>query len=390
MQMITNKYNIEGKLSAKQLLSGNLNNAIEIEYPDLEDIEITPTTEDQNFKSKEYGYNNIKVKGFKANLQDKIVTKNGEYTADDGYDGLGKVSVETSGVDIYDYFSKEAESTSRAYHLILVVPELDTSEKKNMNDFFNGLTRIKTIPSIDTSKVTSAYGLFDGCNSLETIPELDLSQNTSFYRMFRDCMALKQVPMFDMSKNKTMNQMFYNCTSLENVPTFNTSNVMFMSEVFFRCSKLKELPLFDTSKATKMSAMLSGCSELETIPEINTENVTDMASIFSNCTKLKSVPQLNTSKVTTIQTAFASCLNLIDVPEFDLSSATNMQNMFFQCNSLSDESLNNILNTCITATKLSNSNKSLKYLGISSNQAEKCTTLSNYQSFLDAGWVTGY
>ena len=34
--------------------------------------------------------------------------------------------------------------------------------------------------------------------------------------------------------------------------------------------------------------------------------------------------------------------------------------------------------------------KTLAYIGLTSAQATKCTTLSNYQAFLDAGWTTGY
>lgn len=34
--------------------------------------------------------------------------------------------------------------------------------------------------------------------------------------------------------------------------------------------------------------------------------------------------------------------------------------------------------------------KTLKYIGLSAEQATKCTTLSNYQAFLDAGWTTGF
>ena len=31
-------------------------------YPELEDLEVTPTTEEQIFKSEKYGYNEVKVK----------------------------------------------------------------------------------------------------------------------------------------------------------------------------------------------------------------------------------------------------------------------------------------------------------------------------------------
>ena len=63
--------------------------------------------------------------------------------------------------------------------------------------------------------------------------------------------------------------------------------------------------------------------------------------------------------------------------------------MFKNCTSLSDGSLNNILTICTNATSYP-STKTLKYIGLSEEQATKCQSLSNYQAFLDAGWTTGY
>lgn len=39
-------------------------------YPELEDLEVTPTTEEQIFKSEKYGYNEVKVKG--ADLREDL------------------------------------------------------------------------------------------------------------------------------------------------------------------------------------------------------------------------------------------------------------------------------------------------------------------------------
>lgn len=58
--------------------------------------------------------------------------------------------------------------------------------------------------------------------------------------------------------------------------------------------------------------------------------------------------------------------------------------MFDHCSSLSDESLNNIMKMCINAVKIT-SNKTLKYIGLTSEQANKCKTLSNYSAFTSAG-----
>ena len=63
--------------------------------------------------------------------------------------------------------------------------------------------------------------------------------------------------------------------------------------------------------------------------------------------------------------------------------------IFKDCPNLSDESLNNILAMCKNATSYTNT-KTLAYIGLTSAQATKCTTLSNYSTFTAAGWTTGY
>ena len=44
---------------------------------------------------------------------------------------------------------------------------------------------------------------------------------------------------------------------------------------------------------------------------------------------------------------------------------------------------------CINATSHTGT-KTLKHIGLTSEQADKCKTLSNYSAFISAGWTTGY
>lgn len=64
--MIRAKNTLIGHLTNKNSLSGKLSNAIVKEYPELEDLEITPTSVEQNFKSEKYGYDNVKVKAVES------------------------------------------------------------------------------------------------------------------------------------------------------------------------------------------------------------------------------------------------------------------------------------------------------------------------------------
>lgn len=147
----------------------------------------------------------------------------------------------------------------------------------------------------------------------------------------------------------------------------------------------------NTSKVTDMSYMFQSCTNLTTIPLLDTSKVTNMFDMFYGCTSLTTIPLLNTSSVTTMSYMFRNCTNLTTIPLLNTSKVANIQNIFDGCTSLSDESLNNILAMCTNAVKITNSSyKTLKYIGLTSTQANKCKTLSNYSAFTSAGWTTGY
>lgn len=158
---------------------------------------------------------------------------------------------------------------------------------------------------------------------------------------------------------------------------------------FLNNTDLKYMPLVDTSNATSFYSCFQGCNNLTNIPLLNTSNVTTMASCFYNCYSLKSVPAFNTSNVTSFGAMVRGCSNLVDFPVLDFSKATIFSNMFTSCSKLSNDSLNNIMESCIGATSYTGT-KTLAALGISSTLATICQGLSNYSAFTSAGWTTGY
>ena len=97
-----------------------------------------------------------------AVLGTKTITENGTYKAsDDNLDGYSEVTVETSGVNINDYFIEKMN-----YQMC---------EIRKM---------IKQVPSINTSTCNSFQSIFSNCPNLETIPELDAGKVTSVYNAF--------------------------------------------------------------------------------------------------------------------------------------------------------------------------------------------------------------
>lgn len=112
---------------------------------------------------------------------------------------------------------------------------------------------------------------------------------------------------------------------------------------------------------------------------------------FMNLYGLVKAPQLlNCGNVVTIEKLFYGCNSLVDVPVYNFPNVTNPSNAFGGCSMLSNESLNNILATCIGMTKTLSTYKNLKKIGLTSAQASICEGLSNYDSFIEAGWTTGY
>ena len=145
----------------------------------------------------------------------------------------------------------------------------------------------------------------------------------------------------------------------------------------------------DTSGVTNMRYLFNGCLNLTSIPQFDTSNVNNMEYMFSSCSNLTEIPLLDTSNVTNMFRMVENCTNLITIPQLNTDKVTTMYYMFENCTKLSDESLNNILAMCKNATSYTDT-KTLKYIGLTSTQATKCTTLSNYSAFTAAGWTTGY
>lgn len=133
-------------------------------------------------------------------------------------------------------------------------------------------------------------------------------------------------------------------------------------------------------------------SRLNNAPLIDTSSATNTGSMFSNCSSLISVPQYDLSKVINSSSMFSYCYYLVDVPYYNMPNCNAISSMFSRCYRLSNESLDNILLTCISMEKVSSTNKKLSNLGFTNTYQPVATiqALPHYQNFLDAGWTIGY
>ena len=363
--MINAKGNLIGSINSKQELIGTLNKAVEYIDPVTQEKEITPSKEIQiiepdraftglskvtvNPIPDEYiipsgeikinangNYNVTDKASAKVNvpiktLGTKTIIKNGVYNAtDDNLDGYSQVEVETSGVDINDYFYSEVNAN------------------RNLSYY------IKKIPMINTSQYITMYNMFSGFHSLITIPEINTSKVVNMGSMFSACSSLQEIPMIDTSNVTDMAYMFNNCSSLINIPQLNTSKVTSMAYMFYNCNSLQTIPLIDTSNVNTMSNMIFYCNSLLEIPKINTSNVTDMSSAIRNCDKLTTIPQLDAGKVERIIGNFASLFalqnfgGLLNIGQAYSITASNNYSLYkydlSSCQKLTHDSLMNVIN----------------------------------------------
>lgn len=154
---------------------------------------------------------------------------------------------------------------------------------------------------------------------------------------------------------------------------------------------LKFMPLVDTSNATNMQNMFNKCYFLEKVPIFNMNNVINATGMFTSCNRLVTAPLLDLSNVRQVTSLFSGCQYLKNVPQFNFKSTESLYNIFIGCPRLTDDSLNNILLSCINATNVIE-NKTLYYLGLRSSDysVSKIQALPAYQDFIDAGWTIGY
>lgn len=173
------------------------------------------------------------------------------------------------------------------------------------------------------------------------------------------------------------------------------SSLTSLNSMFNNNKTLKYMPLVDTGNVISLNSTWNGSSVIE-IPLLDTSKVRGWVQTFANCYNLTKIPSISMAGATYgssamgIKQTFYYCSNLVDVPVLDVSNATVLDKMFENCPKLSDESLNNIMQMCINSKITNASYKTLKAVGLSSTQATKCQSLSNWSALQAKGWTTGY
>lgn len=355
-------------IKVKQSLKGKLNVGIKKVYPELEDLEITPTTEEQTFSHPDsYGYNEVKVNAIK--LQEKTVDPTNEkqdITADKKYDGLSKVSINAIKSETLNVNPTEQEQRFNGIYSNVNVGKINT-EEKTLNLDFNNKDTLEFEPS------TGKYIKKATINKDDNLVAENIKAGVSIFGISGNNADTSDADA--TSNDIRMNKTAY-VNNMKIVGTMEVSN--------HNAKTVDEI----TSASFTIANLIE---EIDFSNIIRPKNVRDFRRAFYKATNLKKVIGLETKNVHDMDEMFYGCSSLITISEFDTSGLSSLTDTFTGCNNLSDESLNNILKMCTNAIWITTLYyKSLKIVGLSQEQAERCKALPNYQAFLDAGWTTGY
>ena len=283
--MIRPSISVKGSITPSVKIKGELHRSVVKELPELEDLEVTPSSEEQNFKSDKYGFDNVKVNAVEG--EEIIVTPSNKDQIKEGM--FNKVTVSGDENLIPENISKgksifgvEGVAESRGEENAVLNDELFKTESITSN--FSPLTKMITkLPEeIDLANWTKTTYMFSNFHNLLEVPKMNTSKITDMKEMFNNCKKITTIPQLDTSKVTNMTQMFDNCQSLTTVPQLDTSNVTTMYRMFNYCQSLTTAPQLDTSKVTDMRQMFSYCTTLTTIPQLDASNVTNMSSCMSD------------------------------------------------------------------------------------------------------------
>ena len=268
-------------------------------------------------------FNEVTV-NVQPNLQNKdvTITKNGTttITKDNGYDGLGNVTVTTNvegGGSIGNYIKVETPIKGGNNILYSIYDTLDTSNWEfNIQlyrDIFHNIPTKKIILPIDffykeNRNDFNEESTFKNCSSLTEIENIDKTRISinRFSNTFSYCSKLTSLDLsykpeynyWDMSGVKDISYMFNQCNSLTtlNIDGWDRAKLSYSRYSFGSCNNLEGIIRLSAHNAIDNSYMF-GCHKIKEIYYDNdgydnidpNSEVCDMTTFASNCIHLKKV-----------------------------------------------------------------------------------------------------
>lgn len=302
-------------------------------------------------------------------------------------------TMESRNAELTDTLVPGQGQTCYLYQMIKKLPDGVKFSGTSALNLFRGCINLIEIPTFDTKQVTNANFICAQCSKIKSIPEFDFSSVTTADNAFAGCTSLEKVPSLNLSNATVVKYLFARCKSLKEIGTIDISKGKDLECLFLECENLTSLPkLITTSSVTSMYGMFMKCKNLsgDIVIDYNMSNVTDVEWMFQECS-IKTIKLPSMPKVTSLSVMFYNCSQLERFYTIDAPNITSANGMLSGCTGLTDEGLEDVLQMCLQAVKITNaSRKTLKDIGLTSDQATRCQSLSSYQAFIDTGWTTGY
>ena len=259
----------------------------------------------------------------------------------------------------------------------------------SLGETFTNCTNIKTIPQLNTEGVENFYMTFYSCSNISSIPNLDYNSLNYAYEAFGGT-NITSIENLVIPNGGEASYMFHNCTKLTSIKNtiLNIHNGCYM---FYKCANLttiQNLTLIE-HRATfpYSSTMFIGCLNISSIKDSTFMIRTGLGRALGQTPNLHTLE--NIKLINACDNTFINSANLKNISNLDCSEATTIDYIFQMCNNLTNDSLNEILKTCINAVKIKDTSKSLlnNVLTDTSYTPEQIQSLPSYQDFINAGWT---
>lgn len=270
---------IRGKITPTINLKGKTNASIIREYPELENVEIKPTTEEQILKSEKYGFDEVKILGVTAEIDENIKSENIKagvsiLDVEGGYEGIDTSDATALAEDIL----QEKTAYVNNEKIIGTMQEYDGSYTGN-GEIGNEWEEILK------SCIDNTYG-----SKVTKLPE-GITEIGNYAFQYCTYLALKELPESVTSIGETA---FGYCTNLK--LTKLPSKLTYIGKnAFMQCNKLNinEIPAGVTMINTYAFGYCKGLISLTILGDITEFG----GQVFYNSSYLEKVTMPNITSV---------------------------------------------------------------------------------------------
>lgn len=235
-------------IKATNKLTGKTNASIIKVYPELENIEITPTVEDQTYTPTKYGFEEVKVKGDSDLVPENIKEGVTIFNIEGNFSPLDTSDATATEEDIL--LGKTAYVNGEKINGTLEAVDTRDADATN-NDLLLGKTAY-----VNNQKVTGVMEVNDN-NALVKTPISEGNPTRSGLSI-----SIIKIPDDLIVSGTSMNYMFSYCSGLTEI-NIDTSGVETAIRAFASCGNLTKLSQLEASKFNRTQNMFYLCSKLQ-------------------------------------------------------------------------------------------------------------------------------